>query len=251
MILLIILTLILLAFACEFVDSSLGMGYGTILSPILLLMGFDVFVVVPSILISETVTGFTAGILHKKWNNVVYVKENGNSRIVALVSVLGMMATIITVIIVLNIDKFFIKTYIGVLVIALGILLISGKKFKFTWNKICSIAIISGVNKAISGGGFGPVLTSGQIISGRGTKEAIGVTTICEAPICIVGFIMYYLLNGFIDFMIPMLLVLGGLVGAFSGAFTTKKFKENIKIRKIVGLVCFLSGMFVIIKLVI
>jgi len=34
------LQIIPLPFLCEFIDSSLGMGYGTILSPILLLMGF-------------------------------------------------------------------------------------------------------------------------------------------------------------------------------------------------------------------
>ncbi len=30
-----------LAFLCEFIDSSMGMGFGTILSPVLLLLGFE------------------------------------------------------------------------------------------------------------------------------------------------------------------------------------------------------------------
>ena len=46
-----------LAFFCEFVDSSLGMGFGTILSPVLLLMGFEALDVVPAVLFSECITG--------------------------------------------------------------------------------------------------------------------------------------------------------------------------------------------------
>ncbi|MCK4232918.1 hypothetical protein KAX75_00695, partial [candidate division WOR-3 bacterium] len=53
-----------LAFCCEYIDSSLGMGYGTILSPVLIIMGFDPLIVVPSILLSQAVGGFTASIFH-------------------------------------------------------------------------------------------------------------------------------------------------------------------------------------------
>jgi len=51
---------ILLALSCEYIDSSLGMGYGTTLTPILLLAGFAPVQVVPSILLSEFVTALTA-----------------------------------------------------------------------------------------------------------------------------------------------------------------------------------------------
>ncbi len=41
---------LVLAFVCEMIDLSLGMLYGTILSPVLTIVGFDPLVVVPSIL---------------------------------------------------------------------------------------------------------------------------------------------------------------------------------------------------------
>ncbi len=59
-----------LAFLCEFVDSSLGMGFGTILSPVLLFMGFEALDVVPSILFSECITGMTAALAHHRVRNV-------------------------------------------------------------------------------------------------------------------------------------------------------------------------------------
>ena len=45
-----IILIISAAFVCEMIDSSLGMLYGTILSPVLTIVGFDPLVVVPSIL---------------------------------------------------------------------------------------------------------------------------------------------------------------------------------------------------------
>jgi hypothetical protein len=48
------------AAASEYVDSALGMGYGTTLAPILLLVGFNPLDLVPVVLGSEFVTGLLA-----------------------------------------------------------------------------------------------------------------------------------------------------------------------------------------------
>ncbi len=40
-----LLSVIIVAFVLEFFDASLGMGYGTTLTPLLLLLGFDFFLV--------------------------------------------------------------------------------------------------------------------------------------------------------------------------------------------------------------
>ena len=45
--------LCLLATIGEFIDSGLGMMYGTILSPLLILIGYSPEVVIPSILFSQ------------------------------------------------------------------------------------------------------------------------------------------------------------------------------------------------------
>ncbi|MGB6420384.1 MAG: hypothetical protein WBF05_00960 [Anaerolineales bacterium] len=48
---------ILLAFSCELVDSTLGMGYGATLTPILLVLGDEPLEIAPEILFSVLVTG--------------------------------------------------------------------------------------------------------------------------------------------------------------------------------------------------
>ena len=45
-----------LAFFLEAIDASFGMGYGTILTPAMLMLGFDAFQVVPAIIASQFAT---------------------------------------------------------------------------------------------------------------------------------------------------------------------------------------------------
>lgn len=185
------LFLFTLAFFCEFIDSSLGMGYGTILSPVLIIMGFDPLVAVPAVLLSQAFGGFTAAVFHHQFENASFTRASKDLKIVFVVSGIGILATILAALIALHIPKVVLKTYIGVLVLAMGIILLSNRTFRFSWKKMIGIGILSAFNKGISGGGFGPVVTSGQIIAGQEHKGAIAATTLAEAPICAVAFLTY------------------------------------------------------------
>lgn len=56
--------LVLIALFCEYIDSALGGGYGTILVPLLLIFGFDNEVIVPTVLFTEIWSGFFSAVLH-------------------------------------------------------------------------------------------------------------------------------------------------------------------------------------------
>ena len=62
----------ILAFFCEFIDSSLGMGYGTTLTPVLLTPNFayERSTIVQSVLISELATGLLATFCHTLMSNL-------------------------------------------------------------------------------------------------------------------------------------------------------------------------------------
>ena len=70
-----VLSIFLAALACEYMDSSLGMGYGTTLAPLLMLSGFEPLQIVPAVLISELVTGVSAGLLHQCDGNVDFLGD--------------------------------------------------------------------------------------------------------------------------------------------------------------------------------
>ena len=84
-----------MAFFCEFIDSSLGMGYGTILSPVLIIMGFDPLVAIPALLLSQAFGGFTAAIFHHQFENANFTKGSRDLKIVLIVTSLGIVATIL------------------------------------------------------------------------------------------------------------------------------------------------------------
>ena len=47
----------------------------------------------------------------------------------------------------------------------------------------------------MSGGGYGPVVTGGQILSGVEGKSAVGITSLAEGLTCLVGVIAYILIS--------------------------------------------------------
>jgi len=253
------LWLFVLAFVCEFIDSSLGMGYGTILAPVLLIMGFDPLVAVPAILLSQAVGGFVASVFHHQFENASFTAGSKDLKIVLVITSLGIVATIFAACIALHIPAVVMKTYIGVLVLVMGVIILLNRSFTFSWKKMIVIGVVSSFNKALSGGGFGPVVTAGQIIAGREHKGAIAATTLAEAPICTVAFFTYLVgrvvieLNGSVfqmpvrQFMAIMFsskmfqwelvsaLLLGALFVAPFGAFTTKVIKTE-RLSTILGL---------------
>ena len=263
-----VLLLILAGFLGELLDSSIGMLYGTILSPVLIIAGYDPRVVVPSILLTQAIAGLVAAIGHHRLRNVDFSVDNGaikkgkdvafinslkkamtrDSKVVIVVSVLGILAVIIASLVATSIPKVALKTYIGVLVLVMGVILVSRSKFTFSWNKILGIGALSAFNKGLSGGGFGPVVTSGQMISGRGSKSAIGATTLSEVPICIAGFLAYLLRNGMSTWNLVVFLGIGAIVGALVGPHITAKIKSEKAMKVGLGILVIALGIWTLVK---
>ena len=268
-----IILIVTLAFVGEFIDSSMGMLYGTILSPLLIILGYEPLVVVPSILLSQACGGFVASIFHHKFTNASFraktinpkiiikkLKEVGitksfkigfseDIKIVFIISSLGIVSTILAVIFALSIPKWALKSYIGVLVILMGFILLSKRQFKFTWKKMLGIGILSSFNKGLSGGGFGPVVTTGQIIAGNNSKSSIASTTLSEVPICLTAFLTYFLINGFSDWIFLSALTLGSVIAAPLGALLTSKINEK-RLRPILGTITLILGIWTIYKII-
>jgi len=90
-------------------------------------------------------------------------------------------------------QKFGIKLYIGIMILSMGIIIIVftvlKKQVKYALWKISILGIITGFNKGISGGGYGPLSVSGQLLCGRPERNAIAATSASEAVISFFGFI--------------------------------------------------------------
>ena len=242
-----ILTLMVLAFSCEYVDSSLGMGYGTILSPLLIIAGIDPLLVIPSILISQAMAGLTAALFHHRYENVDLRTSRRDANIALLIIGVGVSATVCGVFVALNIPVSALKTYIGVLVLAMGMIILTGKTFKFSWKRLIGVGALSAFNKSMSGGGFGPVVTCGQIVSGVEFKRSIAITTFTEAPICLVSFLLYMVLGGGIEPLLPIVLTIGAMLAAPLGPKGTSIMNAKGAL-KAVGILAMALGTFTLLK---
>jgi hypothetical protein len=269
-----ILGLIILAFVCEYVDSTLGMGYGTTLTPLLLIIGYNPLQIVPVVLISELFSGLLAGFLHHREGNVnlkpktldIYIigqklKELGyiecfrrgvpvHLGVALVLSLCSVVGTVFGVFLAVNLPKFWIKLYIGVLVFAMGliILICFNKSFRFSWRKIMSLGLLASFNKGISGGGYGPVVTSGQILSGVEGKSAVGITSLAEGLTCAVGIASYFFISRkSLDMTLAPFIVIGAVLSVPFSAKSVKKITEK-KLKLSIAVLTIILGIFTIIK---
>jgi len=269
--LILFLSIIVLAFISEYIDAAMGMGYGTILSPILIIMGFNPLVSVPAILLSQALGGFSASVFHHKFKNASFKTNSKDMKIALVIIFSGISATILATCIAISIPSIVVKTYIGSLVVLVGCVLIFNITSMFSWKKIVALSILSAFNKGISGGGFGPILTGGQIIAGQDHKNAVAVTTLAEAPICIISFLTYLIANAnaslstsifkssFNELLaklfspqvfhleLTLALIIGAILGAPLGALLTKKLKKHL-MKRILGFLILLLGIWSLYK---
>lgn len=133
----------------------------------------------------------------------------------------------------------------------MGILVLvhSSKKFKFSWKRLVGLGFIGAFNKGMTGGGYGPVLASGQIISGVKSKKAVGITAIVESLISVVGVAVYLLGRnyGYIDVSLLVSLIIGGLISTPLAVLFVKKIKTSL-LKKFVGIASIVAGVFVFLK---
>ena len=106
-------------------------------------------------------------------------------------------------------------------------------------------------NKGISGGGYGPIVTSGQILSGVSGKSAVGITSLAEGLTCAVSIGTYLLISKTpLDLGLAPYIVVGAVLSVPFSAKSVKKVTEN-KLKIAIAVLTIVLGAFTIIKLVI
>lgn len=265
--------LILLALACEYTDSTLGMGYGTILTPLLMAMGIGPEIAVPAILFTEFVTGLLAGVTHHLFGNANFrpktlnpknvlqnAKANGlfkstkenfprELKVALFLGFCSLIGALVATFVSVNISKFALKMVIGTIVTLIGVFIIVNlnRKHKFSWPKITILGLMASFNKGISGGGYGPLVTGGQLLVGIEEKQSIAITSIAEGLTCGLGLIFYWIFGKSIDFKYAIFLLIGAVLSVPLSGLTVKKMKtRNLKL--IIGLLTLVLGGYTIIK---
>ncbi len=235
--------LFLSAVICETIDSGLGMMYGTILSPVLIIAGFDPQQVIPCILCSQALGGMLATVGHHRNGNADFRLGSDDFKIGTAIYLLGVVAVFLGAYLAIKIPKSWLQLYIGVLVTIMGLVVVCRKHFKFSWTKVMGIGFLSAFNKALSGGGYGPLVASGLIISGRDGKSSIGTCDFAEAPICLTAFFVWvWMKHQYPPMDLLLSLSAGAMIGGVVGPWALARIKSNELVSTMVGWLAFGIG---------
>lgn len=241
--------LVFLCAACEMMDSTFGMGYGTTLTPLLLLFGIEPLLLVPTILVSELVSGFCAGFFHVEAGNLSLAKGSGHRRAVIILSLCSLLGVYAGVELALSVSKRMLLGIISIIILTTGvyILIRSVKEPSYRTWKIVLLGVAASLNKALSGGGYGPLMTSGQILSGVSGRSAVGITSLAEGFTCLAAASLF-LLKG-LRLEPPLLIPV--LTGALLSVPLSAQFVKNLPeamMKRTIGILTIGLGLFSFLK---
>lgn len=231
---------VVLALLFETADSASGMGFGTALAPLLFLMDYEPRQVVPVILISEAVTGLVAGWFHHRLRNVEVSFKPFNRPAVILVILLttGLVGVVGSVVVTYRLrwlPEEGIKIYVAVLVLVMGVVgLLHGRvkaAEQFHGGRLIGFAALAGINKGIGGGGYGPVVTMGEIFAGVYEKTAAAITNLSEGVVALAGAIAFFTLaltGGEVYFGLLPSVFLGGYLGALLAPYLLRVIPNRV-----------------------
>lgn len=227
--------ILLLCGALEFVDSSLGMGYGTTLTPLLLLLGFEPLDLVPTILVSEFLSGFASSFFHSEAGNVRFSPGSNHLRAALVLSACSVAGVAAGVSLAVGVSAVLLKRVIGLVILGAGIyiLVTSTRTFHFNYVRIVILALVASFNKAISGGGYGPLMTSGQVMSGIRGRAAVAITSLAEGFTCLVGVTLFLAAGKSISPALLVPVVTGALLSVPLSARAVRNFREDLMRRTI------------------
>jgi hypothetical protein len=245
------LALALGSLVCEYFDSALGMGYGTTLTPLLMILGFEVLDILPCILLSQMVAGIAGGVAHHQMGNVDFRRGGRALPTMLVLAACSIIGTVGAALLAVRLPKPVLNVAIGGLITGVGLFLLIHRhaELRFSWRRITTLGLVAAFNKGLSGGGYGPLVTGGQILAGVSGKNAVGITSLAEGLTCLVGLIAYGLTMGLPDWRLALPLTAGALVSIPAATYTVRLMPPQL-LKGTIGWVTVFLGSMALLKVI-
>lgn len=225
------LGIFLAAFICEYFDSSLGMGYGTTLTPLLMILGFAPLDIVPAVMFSQMIAGLSAGAAHHTLGNVSFSRGSRDLQIMLALVACSFVGGLAAVEFISSVPEHYVKLWVGVLILGIGLFIMASRNrppARFSWRRMVLLGLFASFNKGSSGGGYGPLVMGGQLLAGVDSKRAVGITALGEALTCVIYLLINWALVGLPIWRLAAPLCLGALLSVPLAAYTVKLMPPKI-----------------------
>jgi uncharacterized membrane protein YfcA len=228
-----IVLVLLIGFAAQLVDGSLGMGYGVTSATLLATIGFAPAVASATIHVAKIGTGLMSGTAHWRFGNV-------NWRAVFMLAIPGTLGAFVGALAISYIAAEVAAPWVSVILAVLGVVVllrtVFNRKAALQFHEprtvlLGPLGLIGGFIDSVGGGGWGPVTTSTLMATNRmSPNQVIGTVSMSEFIVAIgasVGFLVA-LGSEAIAWGATALLLLGGLVAAPIAAWLVSRLDHRV-----------------------
>jgi len=167
--------------------------------------------------------------------------------IIAGGGILAVSFSISTIYGMLKVGQIWINLYVAVLLLVMGFVAFFNSKKVNTYRpkRMYFFGALAGFNKGIGGGGYGPVVTIGGLLSGVPAKTMMAITAFSEGLVCVVSIIvwLFWLKHGVvIDFILLPSMMLGSILSVVAAPYATRVFPNSIWRRVVPIYCCIIAG---------
>lgn len=120
---------------------------------------------------------------------------------------------------------------------------------RLSYRRVAGLGLLAAFNKVMSAGGYGPVVTGGQVLAGVDSKAAVGITAVSEAVTCVAALVTPYLTGGGVNGGLALTLCLGAMASA-PVAVNVVKHLPHHWVQRAIGLGCLALGTMTLVNLV-
>lgn len=216
------LIFILGGFLAQMVDGALGMAYGVTATSFLLSFGISPAAASASVHTSEIFTTGASGLSHLRFKNV-------NTKLFRHLLLPGITGAILGSYILSSLEEYgeYVRPLVSVYTLILGLIIILKAIRKIKTKKkiirVGKLAFVGAFLDAIGGGGWGPIVSSTLIASGRSFRYTIGSVNLAEFFITLASSVTFFTFIGIHHWNIIAGLIIGGMIAAPFAAYLTTK----------------------------
>jgi uncharacterized protein len=242
------LWVLLLAMGCEFMDATIGMGYGTTLVPLLLVLRLPP-AVKEAALLSQLLANVSAAFFHHRAGNFNFWKDHSTRNAALLMGGIGLVTAVVAESVTLRMPQDLLRQGITVMVIAIGIIMMSAGslKLQLRMRNVAVLAGVAGFNKAFSGGGYGPLVAGGQVLLGLPVRSAVAATAVAEAIVCLAAVGTYYLHGRSIPLYLLVPMTGGAVLSTPLSALTLRRMPAGLA-KRIMAMAIIVIGIIALIQ---
>lgn len=215
---------ILIGFAAQMIDGTLGMAYGVSASSLLLARGIPPVTVSATVHAAEVFTTGVSGVAHRYFSNI-------DRRLFWRLVIPGVPGAIVGAYILTQIPGAVVTPLMAILLLTMGILILA-KAFRAVpplsvTTYLTPLGFIGAFVDAIGGGGWGPIVTTTLIARGNHARLTIGSVNAAEFFITLAISITFIITIGLTHWRIILGLAIGGMIGAPFGAYMCKRIPHR------------------------